>query len=82
DRKNRTHVATASIKKPIHNVKERSARRASSYSPASRQTAFFIPGNMVSRCLALQRSLRLRKADRPPPLMRRKPENADAFGGD
>ncbi|WP_217625715.1 hypothetical protein, partial [Sphingobium fuliginis] len=76
------HVATASIKKPIHNVKERAAQRASSYHRPRPVNRFLHPWNMVSRCLALQRSLRLRKADRPPPLMRRKPENADAFGGD
>jgi len=38
--KNQSHVATASIKKPIHNVKE--ARAASHITGRIRQTAIFI----------------------------------------
>ena len=76
-----TNTTTASIKKPIHNVKE--ARISEPYHrtyPANRYSSS-LEKLMVSIRSALQRSQRLRKAERPPPLMRRKPKNADAFGG-
>jgi hypothetical protein len=44
--KNQRHVATASIKKPIHNVKERHASAQRILPDVSGKPFLFIPGNI------------------------------------